>query len=78
MASMECGNRGFGNTVRDETDFAQHVDYIHYNPVKHCLVTSVRDWRYSSFHQYVRRGLLPSDWGGDVKDGRGDFGERRA
>jgi putative transposase len=70
--------RFWEHTVRNETDFARHVDYIHYNPAKHGLVTCVRDWRYSSFHQYVRRGLLPADWGGDVNDGGGNFGERRA
>jgi putative transposase len=70
-------SRFWEHTVRDETDFARHVDYIHYNPVKHGLVTCAGDWRYSSFHQYVRQGLLPEDWGGDVNDGGGNFGERQ-
>jgi putative transposase len=67
--------RFWEHTVRDEADFSRHVDYIHYNPVKHGLVSCARDWPYSSFHRYVRRGLLPHDWGGAVDDGRGDFGE---
>ena len=58
--------RYWEHTIRDETDFARHVDYIHFNPVKHALVTRVRDWPHSSFHRYVRNGLLPVDWGGDV------------
>jgi len=50
------------------------VDYIHYNPVKHGLVTQVKDWPYSSFHRYVRDGLLPEDWAG-VGEDAGGFGE---
>jgi putative transposase len=69
--------RFWEHTVRDETDFARHVDYIHCNPVKHGLVSRVRDWPYSSFHRYVRQGLLPEDWGGEVGQAGGDFGERK-
>jgi len=68
--------RFWEHTIRDERDFERHVDYIHFNPVKHDLVTRVRDWPYSSFHRYVRRGILPEDWGGDVAEGRASFGER--
>ena len=39
-----------------------HGDYIHYNPVKHGHVKKVPDWPYSSFHQYLRRGIYPFDW----------------
>jgi putative transposase len=56
--------RFWEHTIRDERDFGRHVNYIHYNPVKHGLVLRVGDWPYSSFHQYVRRGLLPEDWAG--------------
>jgi putative transposase len=68
--------RFWEHTIRDETDYARHVDYIHFNPVKHRLVARVRDWPYSSFHQYVRRGDLPEDWGGDFGQDYGTFGER--
>jgi putative transposase len=68
--------RFWEHTIRDESDFARHVDYIHFNPVKHGLVSRVRDWSYSSFHLFVRRGILPVDWGGDVKGVTGGFGER--
>jgi putative transposase len=68
--------RFWEHTIRDEVDFARHVDYIHFNPVKHGLVGRVRDWPYSSFHQYVRRGLLPYDWAGDVRAGGAGYGER--
>ena len=70
--------RFWEHTIRDERDLCAHVDYIHYNPVKHGLVTRVLDWPYSSFHRYVRDGWLPADWGcapGLFEDQ--DFGERR-
>jgi len=69
--------RYWEHTVRDEDDFARHVDYIHYNPVKHGLVTRVRDWPHSSFHLYVRRGILPEDWAGDVNEKALGYGEPR-
>jgi putative transposase len=67
--------RFWEHTIRDDRDFERHVDYIHFNPVKHGLAQSVRDWPYSSFHRYVREGLLPNDWAGDVSDNGIDFGE---
>jgi len=69
-------SRFWEHTIRDDADFARHVDYIHHNPVKHGLVQRVSDWDYSSFHTYVRQGLLPNDWAGDVADGGLSFGER--
>jgi putative transposase len=69
--------RYWEHTVRDERDFERHVDYIHFNPVKHGLVTRVRDWPYSSFHHYVRAGLLPVDWAGNLAPDKRNFGERK-
>jgi putative transposase len=69
-------NRFWEHTIRNEEDFARHVDYIHFNPVKHGLTDSVRDWPYSSFHRYVRQRVLPDDWGGKATYGSGGFGER--
>lgn len=48
--------------VRDDDDFRSRVNYIHFNPVKHGLVSTVADWPYSSFHRYVRDGRLPANW----------------
>jgi len=48
--------RFWEHTIRDDRDFERHVDYIHFNPVRHGLVNRVRDWPHSSFHEYVRRG----------------------
>jgi putative transposase len=56
--------RFWEHLIRDEQDYAAHVDYIHINPLKHGLVTRVRDWPLSSFHRYVQRGTLPIDWAG--------------
>lgn len=52
------------DTIRDAYDLRHHIDYIHFNPVKHGCVVHLRDWRYSSFRRYVRDGRLPSDWAG--------------
>lgn len=69
--------RYWQHQVRDDEDFRNHVNYIHFNPVKHGHARQVRDWPFSSFHRWVRDGLLPKEWGlvraaGDV----GGFGER--
>lgn len=50
--------RFWEHQIQDEGDFAQHVDYIHYNPVKHQLVRSPCDWPYSSFHRFARRKCI--------------------
>ena len=69
--------RYWEHTLRDENDFARHVDYIHFNPVKHCHIGRVRDWPHSSFHRMVREGILPEDWAGDNNNDDGAmFGER--
>ena len=54
--------RFWEHAIRDEDDFAAHVDYIHYNPVKHGYVKRVADWPHSSFHRFVASGVLPADW----------------
>ncbi len=68
--------RYWEHTLRDEKDFARHVDYIHFNPVKHDHVKRVSDWPYSSFHRMVKLGIYPRDWGGDTTSEAGAFGER--
>lgn len=50
--------------IRDERDMEKHVDYIHYNPVKHGVAAGAGMWAYSSFKRYVERGVYPADWGG--------------
>ena len=68
--------RYWEQTLRDEEDFARHVDYIHFNPVKHGHVRRVQDWPYSSFHRWVRLGAYPDDWAGDSGGDTAGFGER--
>ncbi|OAI10636.1 hypothetical protein A1359_16065 [Methylomonas lenta] len=58
--------RFWEHLIRDEADYQQHVDYIHWNPVKHGWVERVKDWTHSSFHGYVQRGLYPENWGNDI------------
>jgi putative transposase len=53
--------------IRDENDLNRHIDYIHYNPVKHGLVSSVQDWKYSSFHEFVEMGYYNLEWGEDTQ-----------
>jgi putative transposase len=55
--------RFWEHLVRDERDLEAHMNYIHYNPVKHGWVQRVADWPHSSFHRYVRLGWYPPDWG---------------
>jgi putative transposase len=57
--------RYWEHMIRDEQDYARHVDYIHYNPVKHGLVNRVRDWPHSTFFRWVKRGVYTEDWAGD-------------
>ncbi len=56
--------RFWEHMVRDENDFERHADYIHFNPVKHRHVNAVCEWPYSSFADYVKRGVYSVDWAG--------------
>lgn len=67
--------RFWEHLIRDEADYRQHIDYIHWNPVKHGWVQCVKNWPYSSFHGYVRRGLYPENWGGDIDLSKVSAGE---
>jgi putative transposase len=55
------------HTIRDDRDYAAHMDYIHFNPVKHGLIRGPADWPFSSFPRGVDRGLYPSDWLGGAR-----------
>ena len=68
--------RYWEHTLRDEGDLARHVDYIHFNPVKHGHVERVKDWPYSSFHRMAKLGIYPLDWAGDATENAPSFGER--
>jgi putative transposase len=55
--------RFWEHAIRDDRDWRAHMDYVHYNPVKHGLVARPRDWPWSSFARWVERGWYEPDWG---------------
>ena len=63
--------------IIDETDFERHIDYIHYNTVKHGYVERAVDWEFSTIHSFIKKGLLTDDWGyaGGLSS-KQSFGER--
>lgn len=56
--------RFWEHLIRDNQDFYHHLNYIHYNPVKHDLVEASANWYHSSFHDWVNRGYYSNDWAG--------------
>lgn len=66
--SVVWQRRFWEHQIRDELDFQRHVDYIHFNPVKHGHVAHAADWPYSTFSRYVRQGIYPPDWTGYEND----------
>jgi putative transposase len=60
--------RFWEHLIRDDLDYQRHIDYIHYNPVKHGHAKRVVDWPYSTFHRYVEQGVYSPDWAGGVMD----------
>jgi putative transposase len=68
--------RYWEHTLRDDDDFARHVDYIHFNPVKHGHAPAVGAWPYSSFARMVREGVYSDDWSDSGREDDAGFGER--
>ncbi len=67
--------RFWEHAIRDEDDYVRHVEYIHYNPVKHGLVKAPKDWPHSSFRRYVEDGVVDLNWGaGQEMSFGGDVG----
>ena len=58
--------RFWEHLIRDQADCNRHVDYVHWNSVRHGWVRRVADWPHSSFHAFRRRGIYPEDWGETV------------
>lgn len=58
--------RFWEHVISNERDFAAHLDYIHYNPVRHGLVAAPREWPHSTFEKWVARGVYEPDWGSDA------------
>lgn len=78
----ERGERGiwqrryWEHQIQDDDGLQRHVDYIHYNPVKHGHARRAADWPHSSIHHYIKDGLLDENWGASTRDNTGRFGER--
>ena len=75
VASLRKGERSiwqhrfWEHFVRDEDDLHRHIDYVHFNPVKHGYAERAGLWPYSSIHRYIRQGVLAPDWAGAGNDG---------
>lgn len=67
--------RFWEHLIRDELDYEYHVNYIHFNPVKHGYVDKPSNWQYSSIHSYIEKGILPNDWAWVNPFTSGNFGE---
>lgn len=59
--------RYWEHLIRNDDDYARHVDYIHYNPVKHGHCSQPANWPYSSFARWVEKGACPMDWAANVE-----------
>jgi putative transposase len=68
-------SRFWEHMIRDEDDLRRHIDYIHFNPVRHGHVVRVADWPRSTFHRYVSEGILPLNWAGAGDTASEGFGE---
>lgn len=55
-------SRYYDHIIRNEKDLEKHIDYIHYNPIKHGFVTKAIDYPYSSFEKFVSQGYYDKDW----------------
>ena len=75
---MVWQRRFWEHRIRDEADFRTHVDYIHFNPVKHGHCLAPADWPYSSLHRYIREGVFTAHWAVDPEQAGeliAEFGE---
>ena len=68
--------RFWEHQIRDDDDLRRHIDYVHFNPVKHGYVTCASDWPHSSIHRYIRSDDLPLDWATSPADLGMEAGER--
>ena len=66
--------RFWEHTIRDDNDLAMHINYIHFNPIKHVLVKKLSDWRWSSYNDYLNAGYYAESWGEIEPKGIGNLG----
>jgi putative transposase len=67
--------RFWEHLIRDDNDFERHVDYIHYNPVKHGFVKRPVDWPFSSIHRYIKNQVIDENWACGDEFEQDGFGE---
>ena len=68
--------RYWEHMIRDERDYEQHVNYVHYNPVKHGCVEKAVEWKHSSIHRYIKDGIIDPNWGISETFKGDNYGER--
>jgi putative transposase len=66
--------RYWEHRIRSEKDLRHHMDYIHYNPVKHGLSQSPTEWPYSTIHRLTRKGIYAENWASEPEE-KHDYGE---
>jgi len=67
--------RFWEHLIRDQRDYEEHINYIHYNPVKHGYVSSPKEWKYSSIHRYIRDKIIAENWTCAIEPTSDTFGE---
>ena len=55
--------RFWEHAIRNDEDLSKHIDYIHFNPIKHGVVKRLSDWKWSSFHEFIDGGYYDKNWG---------------
>lgn len=68
-------HRFWDHIIRDQDDLNKHIDYIHFNPVKHGLASEPIDWKWSSIHRWMDEGLYQPDWGQIESEHGREYGE---
>ena len=59
--------RFWEHAIRDATDLDRHIDYIHWNTVRHEKVDNPREWPFSSYHKWIKEygrpmNMPPENW----------------
>ena len=61
-------DRFHDHVIRDERDLSRHMDYVHFNPVRHGVSASPSEFPFSSFREWVARGVYEMEWGSTEPD----------
>ena len=55
--------RYYKHTICSQEELNNHINYIHYNPVKHGYAKCIKEWKHSSFHKFVKNKLYDENLG---------------